>query len=185
MCLETHAGPQAQGYRRRRCRSLELSRSSTRTPGSGISCSVRGAVRACALHQEGVLGPCIHGKRWAVPRVGRSERGTTYACTTPSHSRVAPLHRPKGGPGEWGNLGWPGGGLPDLDDPSFPGRTLVAGRSSSFPKASRPPIPTAVGPEARRQHTHATHAKDAVRRPLGESLSLRTVAHRAYVSARI
>ena len=97
-----------------------------------------------------------------------NRRGSTYACTPPSHSRVASSHSPstwegQGMRGGRSNLGWPGGGLGDLDDPSFwPESTLVAPRTNRFQNCPRPRRDLARRSQrARGKHTHTTHAKDA------------------------
>ena len=101
---------------RRRAESLELRRSPTRTTGSPKR--PVGCFRCTTPIKEG-LGPVYRqprAERW----VGRSEGDdlrSVFHFTPPSHSRVAPHDWPKGGPVERSNLGWPGGGLGDLDAP--------------------------------------------------------------------
>ena len=104
----------------------ELRRSPTRTPGT----PVRGA-RSHYASQQGGGRDLYTGKRWAVPRVGRSEGGSTYAYSTSQPFPGCSLPQAKGGPGEESNLGWPGGGLGDLDD-SIKETTLVAPRTTCF-----------------------------------------------------
>ena len=110
MCLKTHVAPQAQRLPRRRAESLELRRTST---WSRVS-KPDPCTRMRPLH-EGVLGLRIRSKRWAVPRVGRSEGDDSLACAPHSLSRVAPHIWPRGGPDERGNLGRPWGDQGDLE----------------------------------------------------------------------
>ena len=156
VCLEKHTGPQAQGHRCRRAESLELRRSSTRTRVLLLFHLTRALYARAALQQEGVLGPCIHGK--AVGRsAGWAIRGddlrSIFHFTPPSHSRVAPHDWPKGGPVVSSNLGWPGGGLPVLDSLWWEA-TLDAGRSIHFKSL---PAPETNGCGPRGQETQTRH----------------------------